>query len=474
MYTNKRLDKVKNITVIILILFTSIIFCQNNQDSISKNPYESIIKNLKSNNIVMLADFQQHHSMLPNLSLIQTINEWIKKSRDNDKLTVILEQSEDNVNSLNKFIEQDKIEDLLDNCWEEFTIEDLYLYANLKNIIRENKSKIKIRGFEKHFTGEILFTRTEREKDLWFVNERDSVLAERIEKYVEQNPNEQILIFYGGAHLIDKYVSKKGATVSLSENESYGYFIAHYLKEYYGNEKVITYNQISLTPEFFEDKEVKDYASETFLIKANHPALKQASSDYYNWTIVRNQNFKMPTPIRYIFCKSNLERFWEVWSQFEKWNNSYNKNIVNGNISESIRIMTGRYFQFIGDYRNWISKNSVGLERISSEEFSQDIFNQLNNNPKSYEIRKRIFALGSGPGFMNTEYLPTKEEWNKEVWPTLVNHFKFLNAVGILWIGSDEEKGLAKEFLLSLTQQDYNEPQKYLEYWYSHFYNYKF
>jgi hypothetical protein len=421
----------------------------------------------------MLADFQ-HHSMLPNLSLIETIYKWIQSSGKNESLTIILEQSENNISALNKFIEKDSIEEMLNNYLEEYTIEDLYLASNLKKIIKAHKTQIKIKGFENHFTGEILYTRTEREKELWFVNERDNELAGRIKNYINKNPEEQILIFYGGAHLVDKYISKQPATSNLSEDESYGYFLAHYLKEFYGDEKVITYNQICLTPEFFDDKEIKDYASETFIINSDHLSLKQAGSNYYNWTIVRNQTLKLPTPIRYLFCKSNLKRFYDVWTQNEKWNNIYKKNIISWSILEAIRLMTGRHFQFIGDYKNWIEKNATGLEHISTQEFSEDIFNQLNNNPKSYEIRKMIFALGGGPLFMNTEYIPSKEEWDKELWPLLVNHFKFLNAVGILWIGSVDEKKLAKEFMLNLTQQDYSEPEKYLEFWYSRFYNYKF
>lgn len=464
--------KVKNYILVTIILFTSNISCQSNQNIISKKPYDSIVKNLKSGNIVMLADFG-HHYMATHLSLIHTIDEWIKNSERNEHLTIILEKSENTVSALYKFIEQDSIEELLNIYLEEYTIEDLYLVANLKKFIKSDNAKINIKGFENHFTGEILYTRTELEKELWFVNERDSVLAERIENYIDNNPNEQILIFYGGAHLIDKYISKQPATVTLSEDESYGYFLAHYLKEYFGNGKVVTYNQVCLTPEFFDEEEIKTYASETFLINANNPSLKQVSSDYYDWMIVRNQNLKMPTPIRYIFCKSNLDRFYDVWSQNERWNNFYNKNIMNGGISEAIRLLTGRNFHFIGEYKNWIKENDLGLEHISTQEFSDYIFNQLNNNPKSYEVRKMLFALGSGPSFMNTEFLPSKEEWNKEHWPILVNHIKLLNAVGCMWIGSDEEKNFAKEYLKGLTQQDYNEPQKYLEYWYSRFYNYK-
>ena len=65
--------------------------------------------------------------------------------------------------------------------------------------------------------------------------------ARGVINYIDSNPNEKILIFYGGAHLIDTKFSGNGAGGSdiLTYEESMGYFLAYFLEQKYGEENVL-------------------------------------------------------------------------------------------------------------------------------------------------------------------------------------------------------------------------------------------
>ncbi|MGE5679812.1 MAG: hypothetical protein ACM34K_02925, partial [Bacillota bacterium] len=395
---------------------------------------------------------------------------WAAASQADDHLTVILEKSEADINAFYKFVEKDSIDEVLNSGFEESTIEDLYFFANLKNLLKTYKDKIAVKGFEEYFPPEIIYTRTTREKDLWFVNKRDADLMNRIRKYKEAHLKEQLLIFYGAAHLNCGYTSKLPATSTLTADENNGYFLSKYLKDVFGKDNVITYNQFCLRRDFFDDKDLKNISAETFLVNSNSPYLKELKSDGYDHAIVIFQYHKTPTPLRYIFTENNLERFYKIWKASEKYGKVYHRNIDNQLVLDAISLMSGKRFQFIGDYKQWlVNKKDFGFDRLSDTLFSQELFSRLNDNPKSTDYRETLAALGFGPGITFVEFLPSRDQWNNQLWPGVVNHIKLFNAVGIMWIGTDKEKQTAKEYLMNLTEQNFNDPSKYLEYWYSKF-----
>ncbi len=132
-----------------------------------------------------------------------------------------------------------------------FYLENLEYYTNLRkfslavdslNKHREKKISFKMKAFEQvgGINADRVASLSEMEHELWFVNERDSVTAGRVINYIDSNPNEQILIFYGSAHLNDSKFSKRmGGIEKLTDEESMGYFLAYYLEQAFGIENVL-------------------------------------------------------------------------------------------------------------------------------------------------------------------------------------------------------------------------------------------
>ena len=82
--------------------------------------------------------------------------------------------------------------------------------------------------------------------------------------------------------------------------------------------------------------------------------------------------------------------------------------------------------------------------------------------------------MGFGPAAIDFNFLPTEEEWDNTLWPEIQIQIKFLNAIGLFWIGTEEEKKIAKTYLKTVTSKDYKNPALYLEMWYHKHYNYSF
>ena len=456
--------------------------CQTADKPYVKNPYDFIAKELFKKQIVMLAD-NGHQMMLPYLSLISVLQNWkqniLAEELQNESLTLILERGENQIELIQNYIENGDFKNVHDEFWYYSSQEDLYLLYNLRVLSKElaNKNiRLKITGFENNFTEEIFYTRSQREADAWFIKERDSVLAVKIRKYIQENPRDRILVFYGGLHLIDGYVKKEMATYIVKGDESKGFFLAHYLKDYFGKENVITFYQTTILLSAFEKTEFEEVKNESFLTDAKSKFFEKSDNiKNFNWLVCRPENMFEQHPIRLVFSQNILESCLKLWSNHERLNDQYGKRPLRADIQQSLAFITGKEFTNIDSAKNWISVHKENyFDRISTEQFSKQIFDMLNKYSKSPLARQLIIQLGFGPGMANTGYLPTEEEWNKTLWPTVVQHIKYLNAVGLYWIGTEKEKEKAKIFLMSTTSQDFGEPALYLEWWYKKYCNYSF
>jgi len=447
-----------------------------------KNPYHFVADELSKRRIVMLGDFQ-HSCILPYHSLITVLKEWKSKLQSekliNQNLALVVEKNSKEVALIQKYFETGNLDPVLDYNYSVLSLEDLYFLDKLKEIRKELLTvgcNLKLFGFEDTLDADFIFTRRDRERDLRFVQKRDSLVFEGIKEYIVKNPNDRILVFYGNGHLIGQRVNKMFGTTTLKENESYGYFLAYYLKDLYGNNSVITFNQILLRPSFFDSTKFEGIKNEQFAIQGSDSTLKTPYARCYDWNIIRHEVPSFSHPYGYIFSRTNLDRNLQRWIKYEEKN--YNKNddnIIQNNISESIKLITGKRFTFKGEYKQFLDKNNeLCFLRLSTEQLSKDVYGMLTGAPKSMEIRLMLAGMGFGPRVTDTSLLPSKDGWTDHIWPEVITHIKYLNAVGLMWIGTNTEKQVAKKFLRELTLQNFDEPSTYLEMWYKRMNNYSF
>lgn len=283
------------IPFIMVIILTPYLFSQTDDSLYYTNPGLKVASELFNRRVVMLGDYD-HHQPGPYKRVYNVLDNWLKICETKDEplnLTYIIENDENTADELNIYLTTGDIAPVISKIGTAAYLQDLEYFKQLRifslridtiNQYRIKKIKFKIKGFEEVGCNyEKVARLTKRENELWFVNERDTMTAEGIIKYMRANPTEQILIFYGTAHLQDGYISKNFGFNDLTEKECMGYYLVHYLKKYFGNEKVLTFNTHYYYEGLIQDAEFNSIKDKDFITKPINfidPASVLSTSDY--------------------------------------------------------------------------------------------------------------------------------------------------------------------------------------------------
>jgi hypothetical protein len=469
--------------VIFFILFFSVTTFSQVDDSLYyTNPNYQVAKELFNKRIVMLADYS-HSSSCPYRRLLNTCNNWLKICNDNAKnfnLTLVIEWDEQLVYVLNNWISSGNMKPILDKMSPNMSLQDLEYCEMLRSFsqkVDSNNQKsnyklsFKIVGFEP--TGDSNFLndlsrKTQKESELWFINTRDSVVASKIIEYTQRNPGEQILIFYGAAHLQNGLVDKNLGFKDITKEESMGYYLSYYLKKQYGNTSVITiypinYYRANLNP-LFKDPILESKRNKEFIFKPQNlifPVYNDTVNDY-----IINMHEKFNPPIflnyicsRYIFEKT-LERINWIKNSLPGYKalNDY-KRCLRG-----AKLLTGINFDNDTDFNDWSNKNTYdGTDWLYSNKLT-DTLEKLIIKNKDQRFINSIISL-YGISFVEDSDIINFDKWKENKLPEILRQIKFTNSIGIYWFGYPYEQVKAKEYLKEFSGEDFQEPEKYLQ-WY--------
>jgi hypothetical protein len=476
--------------ILFLLLLVSIsTFSQSDDSLYYLNPDYHVAKELLNGKIVMLGD-EEHHSIDPYHSLNSVLNEWLNivKEYDNDSqhLTLILEYCSEDARIISEYMKVGNIEPLLNLILPSDCFEDIEQYANLRsfylkieniNQSRLNKINFDITGFEdsiygcNNFSDYVLKT-TKRDKELWFVNQRDSMTASGIIVYTLKNPSNKILIFYGSGHLQKGFVRKE--TRLLSDSESFGFYLSTYLKNEYGDSNVNTVRQKFLSSsEFYDDNGFKIFNGEDIVIPMKNLKIAAFQDENVDFMIMRHKSsgYFQPHRVNFTFTRRLLEKYVDqglrMKSSFplEEAKLFYNANLFYFNF------ISGNNFNNIEEAQDWINKDIFdGIERIESTEFAVKMFNFF------YISKNRNFLnqLGFEDKIIDTTFKPDTNYWKETYWPEQKKRVKFMNCIGIFWFGYADEQVKAKEYLKEFSGEDYQEPEKYFQWYRMKYYGYEY
>jgi len=491
-----------NFGKIILFVLLQLIFLSSNisaeEKTYNTKPYEFVASEILQNKIVMLGENGAlgHRNLFPYITTINIIDSWNNQLKQNNihnrTLNLIVEKSPSMVKLIQQYIDKNDLTPFLNRVGNFYSLEDLYYCYKLKELnekIKESKNKLKLVGFEtdESYDNEYSYKYSKDETDFFFAKERDSLLFEDINSFVKKNPEDNFLIFYGSAHLVEEYVPKVNPT---EKNDGKGYYLGHYLRNEF-KDKFVTVDQSFLLKEdmnfinktdYLKDKNfIVEKSDSIFLGKVPFTELK---SDF---TIIRHDGLVGPHLIRNVFSKNTLERNLTYLIEFEKLSNKYkknfslkyseNENILLRWIIQSMKLITGKEFNSIEEYKNYLSstENKFYHNRIWDENFSTELLMQLKNNPQDREYRLTLYNLGTSYLlYLNQNIIPTEEEWKNIIWKEAQPHLNYFDYVGLFWLGTEFEKEKAKEFLTEFTKESYSEAAEYLEWYYKNKYNYNF
>lgn len=473
----------KNLVLFIFsffILFSSLSIKAQEVDSLYyTNPDYHVAKELFNHRIVMLGDYD-HNQPGVYLHVYNVLENWLGNCRTRDstfKLTLITEDGVQSAKAIDSFFITGDVRTLIDRVNPNFYLENLEYYTRLRhfsmmidsvNNFRKNKISFEIKGFEEGFEEgfEKVAHLSQRDKLLWFVNERDSNTSAGIIKYMNQNPDNQILVFYGNAHLQSGYLNKSFGSPELTEQESMGYYLAHYLKKEFGDSNVISFFTTYNLYDIVRNPDLKVLNDNDFITRPEN--LKNTEWPYNNVDYIFICN-SYPVPnFPGLSVKSDyvLE---ETIKFLNKWRPDF-ISIKNSNFAENILLMTGKKFDDDSTLNYWLSKKKYDCTGwLYSKEFDNVFFESLMN---SRNIRN--FFRDYGIKWKGDTSKAHFKKMKEMIFPDLMKKIKFLNSIGIYWFGYPNEKIKAKEYLVKFSGEDYAEPEKYLQWYRMKYYGYKY
>jgi len=470
--------------IIILCLLTNL-FSQVDSTKFIKNPDKYLAEQIFNKRIIMLADFHRHHSSNSNHTCLSVLNNWleaaeIKQTKCN--LTLILEDSPEDAALIADYIKTGNIDTLIYMMANSGYLEDLEFYSDLKDFservsnseaFKRNLIRFSVKGFEEIGSRPPLSFgyKTNSERDWWFVTRRDSMVSKGIIDYLNSNPNEKALVFYGSAHLNKKLSKKMNGTYELKGDSLYGYYIAYYLKNSFGD-KVHIVSQDSNPAEYLNDGLNMETMQYEFYAKSEDIPWNIVNSENYDAIIFRKRNMLfIPHPLNYLLCRKLTESTISYMKEIE--NIDRLKKTV-----PTAQFFTWLYFGVIFEdayeFEKWyyINKERIDFKTIDSIKTKNRLF--------AYSFRdtsniSNTFLLGS-LGFILTNLFPFPDsvKWQKDTWPEMKEHVKFINAVGIYWIGFEDEKVNAKEFLRKFSGEDFESAKEYFRWYRMKYYEYDF
>lgn len=434
------------------------------------NPDYHVAKELFNKRIVMLGDYG-HHQPGPFHHLYGVLKNWFQIcsfKNGNIKLTLIIENPASTTDLINEFIKNGNLSTITDSALaDNYTLEDFEYFNELRNFslkvdsmnqIRSNKISFCIKSFENEGKRNPQYL-IARERDLWFVNERDLNTSKGIIDYMMNNPEEQVLMYYGTAHLcegyVDKYLGLGQFGNELSDSERKGYWLVHYLKDEFGKDKVVTFFTLDYYPELIKNLYLVSVIYKEFITRTKNIELPWKMDVDYVMVCHTPQFVPNTLNISHICSNYVLEKHVE---EFERDSEFYGSNDLSF-ISAYIYLLSGKKIRDEKDFTDFMSsKDFKCVDWLFSDNFYKAIVKQLT----SFKSNNDIFYLLSSyeiPWKYNT---PMYYAYNFE---NMIERIRFTNSIGIYWFGYPDEKIKAKEYLVKFSGEDYAEPEKYLQ-WY--------
>jgi hypothetical protein len=472
-----------------LIGIISAFSCSNQIDDLCTNPDSLIASEINKRRIVLIGESPHSDFILYN-GVVKILSEWVKIcEKDNSQkftLNVVLEIDSATAGYIDHFIKTGCDSMLYNNLAPFLNMEDLEFYIKLRKIgmdidrLNENGSNriaINILGFEETFlNNEVYFRKDQQEQERWFVNERDKNISVKLTEYIKTHSNnEHYLLNYGAAHLQSGYVNKN-LGFSLPDEETYGYYLFHYLNSEFGQDSVMAYVQAIYMENIFGNTFLSDFSQVDVLIPSDKFPINDINpepnlfrvSRYFVSPFVRYH----PHPFSMVFSRFEVEKLSERIEIFGKYLPGYKSNLLYNRYLQNIFFITGEKFSKSSGLKAWLKANPDfnGIERIDSKEYASFIFEVLKESKENNRER-----LLNDLGFSSEDLTPYSKDpayWF-ENWKTINRKAKFINAIGIYWIGNPKEKENAKKYLIEFTGEDHSEAQLYLKWFRKKYFNYE-
>lgn len=472
--------------IILVLLSIYTLGCQKNPDSTQINPELQIAREINNRKIVVLGEQPHRHPSGYN-EVIKILFEWFGDCKRNKiksiTLNFVMEYHESYANDFNKYLESGNTSALLDSNLTYISFEEIEFYTKLKSFTDTIKSfnnqnsgynyKFKALGFEEpanYFTPE-MSKKTIYESEYWFVKERDSVVSMKFMDYFKNNENDKYLFYYGDGHLQKGLVSKWYKGFSLDKDSCMGYFLADYLKRAFGEQNVLTINKVMFSNEILNNLGLDSLINGKLITKNDTLKNNYPNYDLYDYFYFNHYVESIPHYFAIVYSRIVFDKALEKLTILERnskgtWVYEFGRKLL-----RKLSYVAGVDFKNVNDFKKWfIKQDSFNLSHFDSKEYRDNVFKLYSNEKDESDQVYMLKYLGIQADY-DSLLLMDSSDFNK-IWPEALKDIKFINAIGIYWAGYPDEKIRAKEYLKLFSKEDFEEPEKYLQWWRNVYHNY--
>jgi len=476
----------RTVFIILVLLSLLTLGCQKNPDNTQINPELQIAQEINNRKIVILGEQPHRHPSGYN-EVIKILFEWFGDCKRNNikstTLNFVIEYHDSWANEVNKYLDSGNTSALLDSNLTIFSFEEIEFYTKLKSFNDTLKSfnnqnsgynyKFKVLGFEEpanNFTPE-MSKKTIYELEYWFVKERDSLIAMKFMDYLKNNENDKYLFYYGMFHLQKDYLNKRLPDFHVDEDSCYGYFLTGYLKNKYGENNVVSVAKLMSAPEILERLGLDSIINRKLLTKSENLKVDSDIYKQYDYVFFDPYVDLSDHSFTLVYCRKVFEKALEKLTILDRnikgtWVYEFGRRIL-----KKLSYAAGVNFKNVNDFKKWFDKqSSFDLSHFDSKEYKDNVFKLYSKEEDDDKAVTLLRQLGIQADYDRRSSMDSSE-FNK-IWPEALKDIKFINAIGIYWAGYSDEKLKAKEYLKQFSNEDFAEPEKYLQWWRNVYHNF--
>lgn len=443
-------------------------------------PFQHVAHRLQDEKVVALADFA-HVNAYPFQTVIRVLNHWLDDpNRAGHCLTLGLEADTATAEMAQEYMTRGDLEPVLEHLLPFSSLEQLEFYHDLRLFhlkLEESNSKLQpgqrvrfqIAGFE---PASLFSISTDPEyQDVSTMQaalkDRDKTIAENVLKYLNGHPSDQLLLFYGMDHL-KKRPSRTSYLDRLFGGGQEFQYMAHHLASKLGDD-FLSVAQISYPRELrspgHPDRSLTE--KDLFFQSTDIPwkLTRINPADFDSVIFLHPAQIDEPHYLRFICSRRVIEQAIGKIALLEESLPLPLAQTYYQRAQESLQFITGQSFEDPNEWRQWLQTHSYdGLQHLESTGFAEQVFS-IYNTPASQSRVVQLMSLGLPAAYANTARRLSKDQWFDQVWPKLLPAVKFVNCIGIYWLGHPDEQKRAKRILVEFTNRDFDDPALYLK-WY--------
>ncbi len=451
--------------------------------SCEPDAFRQVARKLQDTRVVALADFA-HQNAYPYHTLMQVLTHWLDfAAPTGGQLVLAMEMDAEATEILREYLRTGDIGPVLEYWLPFSSLDQLAFYDDLREFalrvqrINEGFGEERRIGF--HVLGLETFSMwasgnvgeadlPEPSQAAQIANERDRRVAGALLAYLKEHPREKALVFYGMDHLCIRETRQSWAGRLFGSQQSWlpmGYLVKQELKDDF-----LSVAQSPLPPAATDPAgPYHDLLGRDLFVKASDvpwKSLRINPADYDAVVFPGSPRIDEAHESKFICSRRILEHAVAKLARIEALpQNAFTARYsLPSNTLAGLQFITGQSFDSAAQWKQWAAESPYdGFARMDSSGFAEAVRREC-GQPMNRRRSAMLASLGLPAVYYGRQQQISPEQW-VDIWAKVSGRIRFLQCVGIYWVGYPTEREKARKYLVQVSGQELDSAALYLK-WY--------